>query len=273
MKRWPEKLAERFKFKVVAITLRGDVSVWKNTWTAIACAEGKIYKTRTYEVDIVDRVGGGDSFTAGFVWAYRKEKDIQKGVDYGVAPFGPEALHPRRLQLVHPGGGGGPGQGGRPTDRPLDFLEMPFHPFLSFSRIAFPQLSGGSHGEQSREYEDPIGLRYDSRRPRRVRGTGDGDRRSHQGRRRAGDRDHHGGAIDVMREVSRRYGKEVVLGAGTVLDGETARMAILAGAEFIVAPNLDRGTLEVCSRYSKISVPGAPAPPRRSRPGNGGLIW
>ncbi len=68
------------------------------------------------------------------------------------------------------------------------------------------------------------------------------------------------GAIEVMREVARRYGKEVVLGAGTVLDGETARMAILAGAEFIVAPNLDRGTLEVCSRYSKISVPGALTP-------------
>jgi len=68
------------------------------------------------------------------------------------------------------------------------------------------------------------------------------------------------GAIEVMREISRRYGKEVVLGAGTVLDGETARMAILAGAEFIVAPNLDRGTLEVCSRYGKISVPGAFTP-------------
>jgi len=80
-----ERLAERFKFKVVAITLRGDISVWKNSWTAIAYAEGKLYKTRTYEVDIVDRVGGGDSFTAGFLWAYRKEKDLQKGVDYGVA--------------------------------------------------------------------------------------------------------------------------------------------------------------------------------------------
>jgi 2-dehydro-3-deoxygluconokinase len=80
-----EKLAERFGFKVVAITLRGDLSVWKNTWTAIAFADGKIYKTRTYEVDIVDRVGGGDSFTAGFLWAWIREKDIQKGVDYGVA--------------------------------------------------------------------------------------------------------------------------------------------------------------------------------------------
>lgn len=79
------KLAERFKFAVVAITLRGDISVWKNSWTAIAYAEGKVHKTRTYEVDIVDRVGGGDSFTAGFVWAYRREKDIQKGLDYGVA--------------------------------------------------------------------------------------------------------------------------------------------------------------------------------------------
>jgi 2-dehydro-3-deoxyphosphogluconate aldolase/(4S)-4-hydroxy-2-oxoglutarate aldolase len=68
------------------------------------------------------------------------------------------------------------------------------------------------------------------------------------------------GAFEVMREVSRRFGGEVVLGAGTVLDGETARMAILSGAEFIVAPNLDRSTIEVCSRYSKISVPGALTP-------------
>jgi 2-dehydro-3-deoxygluconokinase len=80
-----EKLAQTFKFKVVAITLREDLSVWRNNWTAIAYQDGKIFRDRTYEVEIVDRVGAGDSFTAGFLYGWLKEKDIQKGVQYGNA--------------------------------------------------------------------------------------------------------------------------------------------------------------------------------------------
>jgi len=80
-----EKLAQTFKFKIVAITLREDLSVWRNNWTAIAYHEGKVYKDRKYEVEIVDRVGAGDSFTAGFLYAWLKEKDIQKGVQLGNA--------------------------------------------------------------------------------------------------------------------------------------------------------------------------------------------
>lgn len=49
------KLQERFKFKVVAITLREDISVWRNNWTAIAYAGGNLYKSKTYEMEIVDR--------------------------------------------------------------------------------------------------------------------------------------------------------------------------------------------------------------------------
>lgn len=78
------KLDERFGFEVVAITLRDNISVWKNRWTAIAYSKGKIYKTKTYELEIVDRLGGGDSFTAGCIWGYL-QGDLQKGVDYGVA--------------------------------------------------------------------------------------------------------------------------------------------------------------------------------------------
>lgn len=74
-----QKLAERFKFKVVAITLRETPSVWKNNWTAIACADGKIYSDKTYEVEIVDRIGSGDCFTAGFLCGY-----LEQGVEYGV---------------------------------------------------------------------------------------------------------------------------------------------------------------------------------------------
>jgi 2-dehydro-3-deoxygluconokinase len=80
-----EKLAQTFKFKIVAITLREDLSVLRNNWTAIAYQNGKIFKDRKYEVEIVDRVGAGDSFTAGFLYGWIKNKDIQKGVQYGNA--------------------------------------------------------------------------------------------------------------------------------------------------------------------------------------------
>ncbi len=80
-----EKLAQTFKLKVVAITLREDLSVWKNHWTAIAYQDGKIFKDRKYEVEIVDRVGAGDSFTAGFLYGWLDGKDAQKGVRYGNA--------------------------------------------------------------------------------------------------------------------------------------------------------------------------------------------
>jgi 2-dehydro-3-deoxygluconokinase len=80
-----ERLARTFKFKIVAITLREDLSVLRNNWTAIAYQEGKIFRDRKYEVEIVDRVGAGDAFTAGFLYAWIKEKDVQKGVQYGNA--------------------------------------------------------------------------------------------------------------------------------------------------------------------------------------------
>jgi len=79
-----QKLAEKFKFEVVCITLREDISVLRNRWTAIAYSAGKIYDDRTYDVEIVDRVGAGDSYTAGFVYGYLTG-DVGKGVKYGNA--------------------------------------------------------------------------------------------------------------------------------------------------------------------------------------------
>jgi 2-dehydro-3-deoxygluconokinase len=78
------QLARRFPLSAVAITLRENPLVWKNTWTAIACREGQVYRTRTYEVEIVDRLGAGDSFAAGLIHGLL-DGDLQKGVDYGVA--------------------------------------------------------------------------------------------------------------------------------------------------------------------------------------------
>jgi 2-dehydro-3-deoxygluconokinase len=78
------RLSERFGFKVVAITLRGNISVWRNTWTSIAYAEGTFYDDRTYEIELVDRVGGGDAYSAGFLYGYLTG-DVEKGVRYGDA--------------------------------------------------------------------------------------------------------------------------------------------------------------------------------------------
>lgn len=67
-------------------------------------------------------------------------------------------------------------------------------------------------------------------------------------------------AIDVIRQVRREVGDAVVLGAGTVLDPETARAALLAGAEYIVAPTLNLDVIRLCHRYDKAVMPGAFTP-------------
>src|SRR3982751_199565 len=57
-------------------------------------------------------------------------------------------------------------------------------------------------------------------------------------------------AVKVIEQVADRYGSQVVVGAGTVLDAETARACILAGASFVVSPALNLDTIEMCRRYS-----------------------
>jgi len=68
------------------------------------------------------------------------------------------------------------------------------------------------------------------------------------------------GAIGVIEQVSARYGSDALVGAGTVLDGETARACILAGARFVVSPALNLETIEVCRRYGVAVMPGALTP-------------
>jgi len=67
-------------------------------------------------------------------------------------------------------------------------------------------------------------------------------------------------ALRVMESVTERYGEKVLLGAGTILDQESCRAAMLAGAEFIVTPSLDVRVIEVARRYSKPVFPGALTP-------------
>lgn len=78
------RVAARFPLQVVAITLRDNPLVWKNTWTAIAYQNGRVWRARSFEVEIVDRLGAGDSFAAGLIHGLL-DGDVQKGLDYGVA--------------------------------------------------------------------------------------------------------------------------------------------------------------------------------------------
>jgi len=68
------------------------------------------------------------------------------------------------------------------------------------------------------------------------------------------------GALDVIEQAAMRYGDQVLFGAGTVLDAETARAAILAGAGFVVAPTLSLPVIALCNRYSIPVVPGCFTP-------------
>ena len=68
------------------------------------------------------------------------------------------------------------------------------------------------------------------------------------------------GALHALEKVADKFGGKIVLGAGTVLDPETARACMLAGAEFFVTPSLRLSTIEMAKRYSKVICPGALTP-------------
>lgn len=68
------------------------------------------------------------------------------------------------------------------------------------------------------------------------------------------------GAVRMIENVKNLFGEKMLVGAGTVLDAETARTAILSGADFILSPSLSAGVIEMCSRYGKLAVPGVLTP-------------
>jgi 2-dehydro-3-deoxyphosphogluconate aldolase/(4S)-4-hydroxy-2-oxoglutarate aldolase len=68
------------------------------------------------------------------------------------------------------------------------------------------------------------------------------------------------GALKALEKLADKFGDKLVLGAGTVLDPETARACMLAGAQFFVTPTLKLATIEMAKRYSKVICPGALTP-------------
>ena len=82
-----EQLSQRFNFKYVAITLRESLSANDNNWSAMLynAKEGKAYFSKKYAIHIVDRVGGGDSFGAGLIYALRNNYKEQDAIEFATA--------------------------------------------------------------------------------------------------------------------------------------------------------------------------------------------
>ena len=82
-----KQLSQRFNFKYVAITLRESISANDNNWSAMLynAKEGKAYFSKKYAIHIVDRVGGGDSFGAGLIYALRNSYKDQDAIEFAVA--------------------------------------------------------------------------------------------------------------------------------------------------------------------------------------------
>ncbi len=79
------RLAERFGFSKVAITLRGSISASENNWAAMLYEDGKAYFSKEYNIKIVDRVGGGDSFGAGLIYGFLSGKSTPDALEFAVA--------------------------------------------------------------------------------------------------------------------------------------------------------------------------------------------
>jgi 2-dehydro-3-deoxygluconokinase len=78
-------LAQRFGFKQTAITLRESISASDNNWAAMLYSGNKFYFSKKYAVHIVDRVGGGDSFSAGLIYANLQGMSLQEGLEFAAA--------------------------------------------------------------------------------------------------------------------------------------------------------------------------------------------
>lgn len=79
------QLRERFGFSKVAITLRTSISASENRWAAMLCDEDTCYFSKEYDIKIVDRVGGGDSFGAGLIYSLLSGKSSQDALEFAVA--------------------------------------------------------------------------------------------------------------------------------------------------------------------------------------------
>ena len=79
------QMKEKFGFKYIATTLRESYSAFDNGWSAAVYDGKEFYRTRKYNIHIVDRVGGGDSFASGFIYGILSGKDMKDAAEYAAA--------------------------------------------------------------------------------------------------------------------------------------------------------------------------------------------
>ncbi len=79
------RLTEKFGFEKVACTLRESISASDNNWGAMIYSDGAAFYSRSYPVHIVDRVGGGDSFSAGLIYALGEGMEDKDALEFAVA--------------------------------------------------------------------------------------------------------------------------------------------------------------------------------------------
>ena len=79
------RLAGEFGFKAVAVSLRESLSASDNNWSALLYSGGEVYESKKYGIHIVDRVGGGDSFASGMIYAMLNDYAPQDAVEFAVA--------------------------------------------------------------------------------------------------------------------------------------------------------------------------------------------
>lgn len=96
------QLTDRFGFDKVAITLRESISASRNGWSAMLYAQGQSHFAKRYDIEIIDRVGGGDSFAAGLTYALLHDFDAQKAVEWATAASALKHTIPGDLNLVSP---------------------------------------------------------------------------------------------------------------------------------------------------------------------------
>ena len=80
-----KQLADKFGFEKVAITLRTSISASDNDWAGMLYSDGEAVFSPTYRIDIVDRVGGGDSFGGGLIYALMSGYESQKAINFAIA--------------------------------------------------------------------------------------------------------------------------------------------------------------------------------------------
>ncbi|MEM1013526.1 MAG: sugar kinase [Planctomycetota bacterium] len=94
------QLTEKFGFTKVAITLRESISASRNGWSAMLFSDDDAVFSRRYDIDIVDRVGGGDSFAAGLIYSQLHDMPKQKAIDWAVAASALKHTIPGDANLV-----------------------------------------------------------------------------------------------------------------------------------------------------------------------------